>query len=424
MLSIIKQFSLLMFSVCLIFLIAETNANAQVASGNTYQASAQNDDSLLDLLFTIKDIKVDETARTASRARATAIEKAETEAFDKLITKLTQPSDRDRLPEVSHAEKQALMRGIEIVAEQSSSRRYIATFNIAFEPTYVSEFFAQYKIPHVLSPGKGLMVIHGHERGLSSYLWEYDANIETARASVDWINRIRSYQFPAGRIFDRLNLTIDTVKSFDAATALKLAQKYDQASALIIHSKTVSDEDGNQEIIYRYFLTDGGEEAQGIIFAGNDTGNISDTDSVENLSSSTEVMLLSNMYREILEAIDSGWREQLLVDTSTGGVIEAVVPTLSAKQFSDVETRLSDLSLIKSHSVLSIEIPLSKMTFEYSGREDQLVVALKYGGLSLEPYGDGWLLRRVEDSLDFESGSKANLDADLASNVGKPITNK
>jgi hypothetical protein len=402
----LKQLYFCTVFALILSVMAETGVFAQATSSDV----VGNDDSLLDLLFTIKDIKVDEVARTASLARANAIKKAEEEAFDKLIIKLTQQSDRAKLPEISHGDKQALMRGIEIVSEQSSSRRYIATYNVAFEASYVSDFFAQYKIPHVLSPGKGLMVVHGHERGLSTYLWEFDPDITEARGSVDWINRIRSYQFPEGRIFDRLNVTIDTVRNFDLETTLALAEKYDQASALIIHSKVRTNNEHGKELVYRYYLTDGAQEAEGIIFA-----DMGESEGVLGEAELSEVAMLSAMYKEILETIDSRWREQLLVDTSTGGVIEAYMPTLDALQFSDVEARLADLSLIKHHSILSIELPLSKVRFEYSGREDQLILALNYGGLKLEPYGDGWLLRRNEDNVEYEEQQRPQTPEALGS---------
>ena len=405
MLAYLKQTSFFILTALFFLHTASIDTLAQVNTDG-------NDDSLLDLLFTIKGIKVDETARTASLARSAAIEKAEDEAFEKLLIKLTQPSDRDKIPELPHSEKQALMRGIEIVSEQSSPRRYIATYNIAFEATYVSDFFAQYKVPHVLSPGKGLLVLHGHERGLASYLWEYDEKIENAKESVDWINRIRSYQFPLGSVSDRLGVTIDTVRKFDIVRGLALAEKYNQASLLIIHSKFELSDDKQQELIYRYYLTDGAREAQGIVF------NNHHSEKPDNQIDDPEAYLLARMYNEILETIDSGWREQLLVDTSTGGMIEAFVPTLDIEQFSDVKKRLSELSLIKNHFIRSVELPLSKIEFEYSGREEQLLLALSYQGLILETYGDAWLLRRVEDQLEYEVDDTSQGNSDNA--ISKP----
>ncbi len=399
MLAYLKQTSFFILTALFFLNSAATDTLAQA---NT----AGNDDSLLDLLFTIKGIKVDETARTASLARSAAIKKAEDEAFETLLVKLTQPSDRDKIPELPHSEKQALMRGIEIVSEQSSPRRYIATYNIAFEASYVSDFFAQYEVPHVLSPGKGLLVLHGHERGLASYLWEYDEKIENAQKSVDWINRIRSYQFPFGSVSDRLDVTIDTVREFDIERGLMLAKKYDQASVLMIYSRFEPLGNKHPELVYKYYLTDGAQEVQGIIFNDNHP------EKPNNQADDPEVSLLARMYKEILETIDSGWREQLLVDTSTGGTIKALVPTLGIEQFSDVEKRLSELSIIKNRFIRSVELPLSKIEFEYAGREEQLVLALSYQGLILETYGDTWLLRRTEDQLEYEVNDTSHENSD------------
>ncbi|MEX0299535.1 MAG: DUF2066 domain-containing protein, partial [Kordiimonas sp.] len=174
---------------------------------------AQTTESL-DRLFTIRSVKVDIVASRASEARRLALAQAEHEAYLKLLRKITQPEGRALLPELSAAEIQALISGIEVVDEQSSARRYVAELDVRFEPSNVSAFLAEHNVPHVLGTGRGLIVLHGHSDGLTDYIWQPKPSTMAAREGVDWINRIRTYVFPLGELRERAAMSYSEVVNF------------------------------------------------------------------------------------------------------------------------------------------------------------------------------------------------------------------
>ncbi|WP_247119623.1 DUF2066 domain-containing protein [Kordiimonas marina] len=324
----------------------------------------------LDRLFTIQDVHVDETATSAALARQVALKKAENIAYNKLLGKLTQAEGRAKLPELSETEREALVSGIEVVDEQSSSRRYIATLNIRFEPQRVSAYFAQYHVPHVLGTGGGILVLHAHARGLSHFLWEEDPAMAAGRKAVDWVNRIRHYVFPYGDVRERLAISYEEVKDFDTDAARKMAARYQVQAALMIFSRY---EDG--VLHYRFHSTEGDFSGEGDITGAAD-----------------ESAALTAMYERVLDANDSAWRAQLLVDTSTGGEMTVLVPTRSLADLNTVEAKLKSVALIEGYSIDELSLPLSRIHLRYNGREDQLTMALRYAGLSLVPYGEDRLL--------------------------------
>lgn len=334
----------------------------------------QAGDDRTDRLFTIRDIKVDEVASRASQARETALEKAEMQAYQTLIRKLAQEDGRQRLPELARPEIQALITAIEVVEEQSSSRRYLATLNVRFEPNVVSDLLAKYNVPHVLSTGQGILVLHGHKRGLTELLWEQDQAVEAARERVDWVNRIRGYVFPRGEIAERAAVTFGEVQTLSAGEVKEIALRYGVRDALLISSEWTMGAYG-PELSYRYRSTDGGMQGDGIIDDAPD-----------------EVTGLASMYENVLETIDSAWRSQLLVDTGTGGEIIALVPTTSLDVLTNIQARLEDVSLVREFRTVEIGLPFSRIAFSYTGREDQLVLALRYAGLDLGSYGRERLL--------------------------------
>ena len=341
-------------------------------------AVAQSLDSL-DRLFTIREIKVDERAPKASEARRTALAKAEQEAFDKLLRKITQPEGRAILPELSPREKQALISGIEVVEEQASSRRYTATLNVRFEPSSVSQFLAQYGVPHVLSTGRGIVALHAHQDGLNEYLWQPNHATLNARSSVDWVNRIRQYVFPRGEIRERLAVTQREIAALDAAGTNDIAGFQGVQSILMI-SSVWHGKDGGGTLHYRFSSTDGVAGEHTILAQGPDA----------------QALALAQMFEAVLEQIDTAWRDQLLVDTGTGGEMEALIPTVDLAVLTNIQKRLDDVTLVQNFKILSVGLPFSQISFHYTGREDQLALALRFAGLSLDMYGTQKLLKLRE----------------------------
>lgn len=337
--------------------------------------SAQSD-APLDQLFTIRALKVDETARSANQARQVALLNAEQEAYEKLLRKITQLEDRARLPELTVQERQALISGLEFVDDQSSSRRYLATLNVRFEPSQVSSFLARYGVPHVLSTGRPILVLHTHRRGTSEYLWEPDPTINEARNSVDWLNRIRGYRFARGEIQERLAISALEVQTFNIEKANQISALNQLESAVLIRSEILYRSGSKVGLRYKFLATDSG--------VGGGAEIAIDVDG--------ETAALAEMYDQILDVIDGAWRERLLVDTGSQGEINVLVPSVELADYAEVERRLSDVTLVQSVDVKSVGLPLSRLLIRYTGREDQLTLALRFEGLDLRPYGDEKLL--------------------------------
>ncbi|WP_262691724.1 DUF2066 domain-containing protein [Kordiimonas aestuarii] len=337
-------------------------------------ASARAVEDSTDLLFTIRDIRVDETASRASEARETALEKAEMLAYQKLLGKLVQEDGRNRLPELSRSQVQGLVTALEVVEEQSSSRRYLATLNVRFEPGLVSQFLAKHNVPHVLSTGQGILVLHGHQRGLSEILWEGDPAIKTAHSQVDWVNRIRQYVFARGEIRERAAITFREVQALSAPQAREVAKLYGVQDALLIASRW-HHSPGGPILEYCYLSTDNGMTGDGEI-----------------IGRENEAEAIAAMYEAVLEAIDTAWRSQLLVDTAVGGKIDVLVPSTSLDILTNVQARLADVTLVRDVRTLQVGLPFSKISFAYTGREEQLILSLRYAGLILGYYGEDRIL--------------------------------
>jgi|GEM_PF-1404681 len=369
---LIYNFKSLVLTVVSVTLLAAFFAISQQAVAQTIES--------LDRLFTIQAVKVDVRSRRASDAQRSAFAQAEGDAYAKLLLKITQPEGRALLPILSPSQIRALVSGIEVVSEQSSSRRYIATLDVRFEPGKVSRFLAENGVPHVLSTGRGLVVLHAHKDGLNEYLWQQGNYAAEARVSVDWLNRIRKYIFPRGDLRERRLLTYGDMANLQFDGAQKVAAFYGVRSVLMLTSQWVAGADGGT-LTFRYYSSD------------NDTV---DNGAIEVSGNGAQQIALKAMFEQVLDVVDSAWREQLLVDTGTGGEIVVLVPTTELKVLSDVERRMAEVTLVQKVTILSVGLPFTKIRFRYTGRIDQLILALKFAGLALTEYGDEKLLSPIK----------------------------
>ncbi len=353
-------------------------------SGLTASLYAQQTTESLDQLFTIRGIKVDETASQASLAQQKALAKAETEAFDKLMLKITQPEGRALLPELGAEQKQLLISGLEIVEEQSNSRRYTATINVRFEPSVVSSLLAEYNIPHVLSAGGDILVMHSHGDGLSTFLWKPKKEMLEAISRVDWINRVRTYHFPKGSLQERALVSYNDINSLEIDKSEKLRDLYEVPSALFINSEWRAINKHHGILKYSYILSDNGLPEEGVL------------DHVSELPDQAEAEALEIMFEQLLDQIDSVWRSKLLVDTGEGGEMSVIVAADKLEDLISIENKLAEVSLVHNVMLKEIGLPFSHVSFQFTGKEEQLREALLFVGLGIEQYGNDLLLKPQE----------------------------
>ena len=328
------------------------------------------DASTLDELFTVKNIQVDETATSSARARTTAIRKAEEYAFDTLLKKVVRAEDLDKITDISHRRKQSLMIGIDFLNEQTSSRRYIATLNVRFEPSYVSEFLESHAIPHVVGAGTKLLVFHAHKRGLKKILYEQDRIRDAARRNVDWENRLRQYETPDFSLQQRLSVGFDDIHtvSMTASVSKKL-----KMPSIIISSTYAFSSDGMRGLEYSYMLTEDGVKTSGMLID----------------PTLDEEQLLSLMYEDILTDIDELWKSRQLINVSDTLTMDIRIAARTFEEYQTIQNRLESISLIRTRKTNSIGIPLSDITLVISGTLEQFNVVLGFTDLIILDSVDG-----------------------------------
>ncbi|WCL52809.1 hypothetical protein [Gimibacter soli] len=328
----------------------------------------------LETLFMIRDVEVDETARDALRAREQALRVAEDKAWDKVIDKLTRVDDRDKLPPLSFEERRRYVSGIEVLKEQASSNRYVASLNVRFEPELMIRLFTENGVGHVLSLGQPLLVLHGHTRGIFTHFLSEDATLLAARDRVDWVNRLRPYIWPAATEAERESFSWRQIVSGNQAHMAPHLRSYGVPRGLVIQSSW-TERDGMGSLAFRAYESDGTEE----LLSGV---------TEKPVGPKAEEDAIAEMYDAIIGVEEKAWRQSQLVDAGATGSIEADVAAERIETLLEIERRLDRVTLVTAHRRLTLALPLSRIALDFAGREEQLIVAMKQVGLEFVGEGE------------------------------------
>src|SRR5690348_8790050 len=123
-------------------------------------------------IFTVANVPVDATAKSAAAAREAARIDGQRRAFRTLLERLTLAADRNRLPRLSDARITDMIRDFEVANERRSTVRYLADYTFRFRPDQVRQVLRNAGIPFAETISKPVTVLPILTQGSSSVLWD------------------------------------------------------------------------------------------------------------------------------------------------------------------------------------------------------------------------------------------------------------
>lgn len=131
-------------------------------------------------LFTIDRVPVDATGRSAAEAREDALARGRAQALRQLLRRLS-PSDYwSVLPRIDDLDSVALVAGIQISNEKTSTTRYLADVVYSFDPRRIREILRVNQIPFSEIQARKAVLLPVLETDDGLMLWEED-NVWAAR---------------------------------------------------------------------------------------------------------------------------------------------------------------------------------------------------------------------------------------------------
>lgn len=344
--------------------------------------SAQANDEMV-RLYTVFGIRVDETAATANEARTLAIAKAENEAWQRLVVKLTSNTDASNvLPPPGRLISDYIL-GFDVVEEKNSKVRYVATINVSFDPKKMQALFTERNISYVLFPAPPTLIIPIWIADGSIHLWEDSNLFRTAWQNADRQNRLTDVRLPEGTLEEQLNVTAEAMLEEDFGQFIPdFGAHYGAHTVERVVAEGTYDLLGNLTELVVTAMAEHSQQEQYVLRVSINPGQ-------------EAALELDRIVSTILDDRDREWKRLALTSGIGVNALELVVKVASGAEWAEMTRSLSTVPLVQAVEPQVISFPESQLAIRYQGTFDQLQIALKTRGLSLVASKHGWILIRA-----------------------------
>jgi hypothetical protein len=352
------------FSTILVVLLAlapgalPLSARAQVASGDT---------------FTIGGVDVDVTAADAVQARQQAIREARQKAVKLLIERMVPAEDRAKVPAVSDARLDSMVRGVEFAQERTAGNRYIGKLGVVFSAGPVKQWLSEAGISVAETVARAALVVP---------LWKDKDGLQQlddrnawrdAWSGLDTLGTAVPVALVRGDQLDQDAMTVEQAYVGDVTALARLDERY--RAPVVIVAIAEGDKDGPIKVGgVRYDMQTGARQP---------------------LLSLTvpDASQLGDAAKKIHAKLDEDWRGLATVRRDQQAGLDVYVPIRALADWVQVRQRLGGIPAIRSVAVRTLEADRAELHLDYYGNEEQLQKLLSQAGLTLDKDADKWRLQ-------------------------------
>ncbi len=333
-------------------------------------------------LFRITDIAVDESANTAAQARAQALAQVRQDAFARLVRRLASEADTARLPDMSDAQLQRLIQGLQVQDEAFSDTRYVATYSVQFRPDAVRRVFREADIVYSEAVATPHLVVPVLDRGGALMLWQQDNPWAAALNSPLARDRLIPYRFAEGDREDARLLPAGRAAAGDAAALADFAAHHAVEAVLVVQARLRFDPRLRRDTLhYSYRIWPRGGAGEGRLVAEPEQDRAG---------------LFAEAADRIYTRLNERQAERTRVQGGSGGTLMFDVPVASLDEFVTIQKRLHSVSLIQSVRLVRVGLPVSRFEVSFLGGADQLALALADVGVQVDQGPQGHALSLIE----------------------------
>lgn len=334
--------------------------------GPTLDAQASN-------LFEVKNVNVDAEASSALEARGIALKDGQSQAFQILLKRLTRVEDWPVLPIVSEQEIETFVRRFRVQDEKTSSRRYLASMSVVFEPETVLDLLRTLNIPFSETQARPMLLLPVLEDVDGYRLWDNHWWAESW-AQVDLSNIPAPMVLPLGDPEDRAMLDVEDVLLSDTQSMAALAKRYNVDTVVIAHA--LATEKGRLDVsVYQY------SAAGSRLFVRNYKGQRNPAD------------IAGEAVEDILSAFAKEWKQTSVVEVGDQVTFTVAADYERMGEWLTMLERLEAASFIKSLDIHVLTSQGAILSLAYTGSVDQLASNLAQSDMLLREEKNGWRLK-------------------------------
>jgi hypothetical protein len=327
--------------------------------------------------YSVKDIVVEKTDKSAKEAQDKALVETQLEAFKRLIARMVLSEEVDKIPATLKVDDVApLIRSFSVSAEKLTSNTYTAIFSYTFHPHLVKAFFDQYQVSYIENFIPDMLILPVMVKNSQVLLWDEDNSWMSFWKNNADLNSQLPYRLPlsdvedlfvinAGEAFvhqrDKLDLLADKYRLKDIMLCVLTSHaESDQIDVDIVHHATT----GEKILQFPSFSKKG--------------------------------PLTPDVFKDIkdqmLLSIWDIWKSQGTLVSSQAQELLCFVETMDLKGWQDIKSRLQQVRLIQDSKLLTISKGMSQISITFSDTLPSLSQELLRVGLELTPQDSRWKL--------------------------------
>ncbi len=345
-----------------------------------------------DSVYTVAGVAVDVTAETVAKAREAAIGEGHEKALQALFRRIVVEQDLARLPQLSPAEIEPLVRDFSVANERTSAVRYLADMTFRFKSASIRALLRQRSIRFAETQSRPMVVLPIAETSAGMTLWEEPNPWRQAWSARYGGGDLVPLVTPVGDLSDIAAVDATRALAGDPAALTAIARRYGSQDVLISKA-AISGELGAGE---------GAATISNTRFANRQTSALGST-SYRQEAGEDSARFLARVTDAVAGLVQRGWKSRNVIEFGTKGTLLVVAPLRSVSEWLAIRQRLSGLPTVERANPVTLSRNKAELSLVYYGSEQQLATALAQRGLILSrSLSDGWLL-----SLDARATSQS-----------------
>jgi Uncharacterized protein conserved in bacteria (DUF2066) len=332
----------------------------------SFWAAAQPSD-----LWTVSNIPVDGSGASPSAAKEAALAQGRQKAWVEVFRRITPSADWPRIPPLTNAELEPMIKSFDISGEKHSSTRYLATVTFVFNPVGVRSAMRRTGTQFSESTAKPVLVV-----ALNGTAWAPDSAWGKAWVEQSRRGRLVPVAVPVGDVQELS--TLATISSAaDWAIVRPLAERYGASSVMVASA-------GKAGAGFQVSLT--------LI---KPDGRSQRNTSFNPQGAEDEFTLAVRATGSIAESLQEDWKRTTSVDYGQQSSLIINVAFTNLSDWVSVKRHLDGIKLVQRSYVEELNMGGARLRVDYVGKIDQLQTALSQTNLFLAPDATGnWTLSR------------------------------
>ncbi len=330
--------------------------------------------------FTIQNVKVDVTAKSAAVAREQAFGEAQQVAFQKLTERLLSEEEASFFQMPGLEVISTMIQDFEITEEQLSSVRYVGVYTFRFKNDAVRNYLSNYGLSYSDVRGKPVLLLPYYQQDSHPLLWGENNPWMTAWSRSESYQGLLPVMVPIGDLQDVSGIGNNDALTYDKDAMRKMLARYGAGEAVIVlaipgwydGSSVTGAPDELSVIIYR---TD-----RNVPEFANSLKIIAKDDAANDVSGS---QLFDQAVKQVRQTLQRDWKSRTLVDSMQNHSLKVRVRFKTMNEWMETQTKLNRVQGVQNINLLSLTPRESHVELIFRGTEQRLRLTLAQADMTL-----------------------------------------